>query len=108
MNIDQVSETMCRQSEEYYSARVRSAQARIDFDILMLPHLDNFPKSMSYEKMCLMFCKDNEQAQQLYRTWHEQEATYKGLDNIISANESRISFEQSKMKYQHQGEQRGY
>ena len=95
-------------SQDYYNSRTASARARVDLNILMLPQLDSFPKSMSHEKMEIAFCKESIQAQELYRIKIEEEAKYKGLDMLIKANEHKVNFFKKTMDTNDQGAKRGF
>ena len=106
--VEQIVNTNCRLADDYHGFRVRSVQSRVDLRILMLPHLDEFPKSMSIENKELAFCKENEHAQQLYRTALEDEAQYKGIEMIIKANEHKINWAKKVLIDNQQGENRGY
>lgn len=98
-------------SNDYYKERVKSAEARVNFEILLTASMMAFRKEracIGFEMACLRLMEDNETAQEYYKTWKESEAKYKGLERLLSANETKISFAQSKLKYMGQGDKKGY
>jgi len=106
LEAEQIVNTNCQLATNYHAFRLRSVQSRVDLRLLVLT--GDFPKSMSVENKELACCKDNEQAQELYRRALEDEAQYKGLEMIIKANEHKINWAKKVLVDNQQGEQRGY
>jgi hypothetical protein len=97
-------------SNDYYQERVKSAEAKVNFEILMtasMLEMRTERKGIGYDMACLRLMEDSETAKDFYKAWKESEAKYKGLERLLSANETKISFAQSKLKYQSQGERTG-
>jgi hypothetical protein len=98
-------------SDSYYKERVKSAEARVNFEILLVASMPKYRderKSMGFEMACLRLMEDSEDAQAYYKTWKESEAKFKGLEKLLNANETKISFAQSKLRYVAKGEKKGY
>jgi len=98
-------------SDDYYKERVKSAEGRVNFEILLVAHMSTYReerKSMGFEMACLRLMEDSEPAKEYYKTWKESEAKFKGLEKLLNANETKISFAQSKLRYIAQGEKKGY
>jgi hypothetical protein len=99
--LEMTANTCIKLSQEYAESRYKSAEARVNFEILLVASMLEFRqerKGIGYEMACLRLMENNETAQTLYREWKNNEARYKGLERLIKANETKISFGQSKIK----------
>ena len=103
--------TLERLSEDYAKFRHIAASSQVDFEILLTSRMPHFRKERStigYDMACLRLVEESPEAAELYRKWKETEGRYKGLERILDANAAIMSYEQSKMRYAAQGEQRGF
>lgn len=95
---------------EYNTARQSAGQAKKDLDLLLASRLKSIrerKRNVGYEMALLMLCEENSIAQGLYATMIDQTNVYKGIERLIDAHKTNISFVQSYMKYVHEGEKFG-
>lgn len=94
----------------YRESREKSGIAKSQLYILLtakLKELRGNKKNLGVEMAVLMLMEESHVAKDLYKEWTEQESRYKSLEKIIEAYASKISLEQSIMKYLRHGEDFG-
>ena len=108
---EQLTNRCVQLATEYGKERVASMTARVDFEILLTADLAELRKdkpNAGFDTLCLMFIEKDPLAKELYSTWKKKEARYKGLERLLEATHTKISYMQSVMKYNSNGEKRGY
>jgi len=108
--LNQLAKSQVEFATEYLEARKKAGKAKSDLDILLagnLKELREKKKNLGYEMAKLMLCEDNEAARELYKEEIKETANYKGLEKLIESLQSRISLEQSVLKYIGTGERFG-
>lgn len=95
---------------QYAEQRTKSGNAKADLDLILTAHIGairekkaNVGMDMAY----IMLMETHDVAAKLYKEWQQAENNYKGLEKLIEAHQSKISLEQSIMKYVGTGEKYG-
>ena len=102
MELNKLADKHIELSEQYEQARTKAGDAEAELDILMVPHLEAIraiKSNAGYTMSVLMFLETSEVAKALYKEKVASTARYKGLERIIEALKSKISLNQSIMKY---------
>ena len=97
-------------AKQYEVARSSAGKARADIDLLLTAHFNQIRSQKSnvgYDLAILMLIDIVPEAGEIYRTLQIQTAKYRGLEKIIDAYKTKISLQQSIMKYQLEGERGG-
>lgn len=108
--LNEIAKNQVKFAKEYLEARKKAGEAKSSLDLLLAANLKDIRKRKSnvgYAVAKLMLCEDNSVAQALYKEEITETAKYKGLEKLIESLQSRISLEQSVMKYIHRGEHFG-
>lgn len=107
----ELTEDLSLKCIEYAKHREEAGNAKKDLDILLASkYLSDFrsvKKNLGYEMSILMLIEAEPTARAIYATYITSEAKYKGLERIIDAYQSKLSFIQSVLKYQLKGEGNG-
>lgn len=97
-------------AKEYAEQRTKSGNAKADLDLILTANIGyirekkaNVGMDMAY----IMLMESSKAASNLYKEWQLSENNYKGLEKLIEAHQSKISLEQSIMRYIGQGEKYG-
>lgn len=110
LELSTLAEEQIKCARDYMEARKKAGKAKGELDILLVASLKSIRERKSnvgYDMAKLMLCEDNETARGLYKEEITQTARYKGLEKIMEALQSRISLDQSVMKYISHGERFG-
>ena len=102
-----IAQEQKKHAEAYCTARKRAGIAKVKLELLLVAHLEDIrkqKKNAGYEMSVLMLLERLEEAKPFYSEWQEQEAAYKGLEKLCEAYATRISFEQSVMRFTREGE----
>jgi len=98
-------------SRKYFSSRLEASKAKISLDqLLASKYLKSFradKPNVGYEMAMIMLMEVEPMAVDLYKTWQYETATYKGIEKILDSMSTKISYYQSVMKYQLDGERNG-
>ena len=100
-------------SREYQESRLKSAEAKLKLDILLASnYLNDFrsaKKNLGYEMAILMMLEADESPEtlQYYREYSIETGRYKGIERLLDAIATKISYAQSMMKYAVDGERTG-
>ena len=95
---------------EYCKHRTLAGEAKTALDIILaanLPAIREEKSNVGIEMAYLMLLEYAPESKELFRTWQNNEAKYKGLERLMDARASRIMMEQSIMKWRQQGERYG-
>lgn len=91
-------------AKEYCEFREKAAKAKIALDVLLASkYLKAFrteKKNVGYDMALLMLLEKEPNLQQYYDDYHTFTAKYKGLEKVLDAMHSKVSFHQSIMKYE--------
>ena len=97
-------------AEEYRAARAKAAKAQYNLEIMLAANLDSIREQKSnvgYDMALLMLIEpgflsdqETEAAQAHYKDVKRYTAEYKGLERLMSALESKVTFVQSLMRYE--------
>lgn len=99
-----------KNANRYAEARKLAGEAQAALDLMVaaeLADLRSKKRNLGIEMARLMLIEDNFEARSFYKEWMEQEAIYKGLEKVLEAGATKISFEQSIMKFIKEGEKYG-
>lgn len=103
-----LSDDLIEKAKMYYEARKASFEAKRDLDILLaskyLTSFRNIKRNLGYDMALLMLVSEESEAKSLYETYLTKQAEYKGLEKILDAIQSKVSFMQSLMRYESDGE----
>lgn len=108
--LSKVADQQIKVAEEYALARKEAGDAQASLDLLVAAELSTLrgqKKNLGIEMARLMLIEESLAARSFYEQWIKKEAIYKGLEKILEARASKISLEQSIMKYQKEGERYG-
>lgn len=97
-------------SQEYAEEREKAGKAKCDLEIMLTAKLGEIRKSkpnVGYDLAILMLIEIDFEAKFIYQDMCLATSRYKGLEKLIEAHQSKISLEQSIMKYIGQGEKFG-
>ena len=89
-------------AEEYRIARIKASKAKEQFYIIfssILPEIRKEKRNIGQEMAIIEAIRIHEVAKDLWRDWQKYEAEYKGLEKLIEALKSKISLNQSIMKW---------
>jgi len=104
-----LTDELIEMARTYCEARKLSSEAQRDLDILLASkYLTSFraiKRNLGYD-MALLMCveQEGEVGRKLYDTYLTKQAEYKGLEKILDAIQSKVSFMQSLMRYESDGE----
>jgi hypothetical protein len=103
-----LTDELINQSMSYNLARIKSAEAKRDLDILLaskyLTAFRSIKSNLGYEMALLMLVEaEGEVGRELYSTYLTETARYKGMERILDAVQAKVSFFQSIMKYELEG-----
>lgn len=105
-----IAQEQRKHAENYADARKKAGVAKVSLELLLtagLPSIRKEKKNVGIEMAMMMLMEFDLEARKFYKEWQEQEAIYKGLEKLLEAHATRISFEQSVLKYIHTGEKYG-
>jgi len=95
-------------ADKYYKARTKGGNAKKELDILLASkYLSEFrreKRNLGYEMALLMLIEKDTTAREIYQNYLTSESEYKGLERLLDAYQSKISFLQSILKFQLKGE----
>ncbi len=101
-------------AKKYKNARVRAADAQFKLEIMLTANLNIIRESkpnVGYDMAVLMLLEDGflskddtEVAKGFYKDVKKYTAEYKGLERLMSALESKVTFVQSLMKFQREND----
>lgn len=109
-DLRQVADLQMKNANRYAEARKLAGKAQAALDLMVaaaLPDIRAKKKSAGMEMARLMLIEANSHARSFYTEWMENEAIYKGLEKVLEAGATKISFEQSVMKFIKEGEKYG-
>ncbi len=110
MKLKKLSQEQTQRAREYMEARKKAAVAKTELLILLtakLPKIREKKKNAGMEMSLAILCEECEEAQALLSTELKETAQYKGLEKLMEALQSEISYSQSVMKYVDKGEKYG-
>lgn len=102
-----LADQQIKNAQDYFESRRKAGDALAALDLLVtaeLPALRSQKKNIGIDMARLMLMEENLAAREFFKEWQEMEARYKGLEKLLEAYASKISLEQSIMKYQKEGE----
>ena len=94
----------------YAKKRREAGDLKSDIEIMVTANLSNIrgaKKNVGYDMAVLMLLEIRPEFKETYKNYRAAEADYKGLEKLIEAHQTKISLEQSIMKYILQGERHG-
>jgi hypothetical protein len=97
-------------AEDYSKERTKSGNAKADLDLILTANISEIREkkaNVGMDMAYIMLMEDHVEAAKLYKEWQQSENNYKGLEKLIEAHQSKISLEQSIMKYVGTGEKYG-
>ena len=97
-------------AREYAESRQKAVEARVQLLAILTPALSGIrarKANVGTDMAILMLCETSDLAKELYSIELRETAKYKGLEKILEALQSEISYAQSVMKYEKEGEQYG-
>lgn len=108
-NVSQIAEKNSELAEIYAKIRLEAAEASFALDILVGEAYLNeeLSEKLAYDKAVILMACKNKENKKLYEDFILKTAQYRGLEKVIEANMAQITLEQSKMKYQAEGERFG-
>lgn len=86
----------------YEQSRRKAGEAKTDLDILLVTHIKDIraqKSNVGIEMAYIMLMEIEPTARQIYKTMIEETENYKGLEVLIEAHQSKISLEQSVLRY---------
>lgn len=105
-----VADLQVRNANKYADARQLAGKAQAALDLMVAAKLDDLrakKKNLGVDMARLMLIGENSHARHFYTEWMENEAIHKGLEKVLDAGSTKISFEQSVMKFVKEGEKYG-
>ena len=97
-------------AQEYDKQRIIAGNAKTELEIRLtsaLPSIRLEKPNVGVEMAYLLLMEFEPDTKNIYRQWKEAESKYKGIEKLIEAYASKISFQQSLMRYVSQGEKFG-
>ena len=105
-----LADELIETAKEYSQARERAGKAERELNILLVGNLsairDKKP-NIGYDMAILMLLEIEPEAKSIYTEYKHFESKYKGLEKILEALKSKISYIQSVLKYSLDGEKGG-
>lgn len=108
--LSKLADVQIQNATAYFEARRRAGDALSALDLMVAASLTDFrskKKNLGIELARLMLIENNPSAQSFFKEWQEPEARYKGLEKLLEAYATKISLEQSIMKFIKEGERYG-
>lgn len=97
-------------AREYSNKRRIAGDLKTEIELMVTAKLGDIrgsKKNVGYDMAILMLLEMQPGVQEVYKRYRAAESDYKGLEKLIEAHQSKISLEQSIMKYIGQGEKYG-
>lgn len=97
-----VANAYIESAKQYQEYRKASGQAEMRLKILLASQLKELrlaKKNLGVEMAMLILMEDNMVARGLYEEWQDNESKYKAMEKLLDAYGSKLSMEQSVMKY---------
>lgn len=97
-------------AERYATKRNEAGHFKTTLELMLTAELREIlkvKKNAGYDMAMLLLLEVAPDARQIYQEYRRAEDDYKGLEKLIEAHQSKISVEQSIMKYIGQGEKYG-
>lgn len=97
-------------AQRYEKERSLAGTAKLELELVLVSKLKAIraqKKNVGYDMAILILLEDSDVARNLYKAMCLHTDNYKGLEKLIEAHQSKISLEQSVMKYIGQGEKYG-
>jgi len=101
-------------SRDYSKNRELAYQAKYNIEMLLVANLSRIRKekpNVGYDMAILILMEDGflddvtaQIAREHYKNFTKHTSKYKGIEKILNAMDSKVSFSQSLMRYQRQGE----
>ena len=110
MELSNLANEQVELAREYCKKREAAGNADKELGILLSANIKGILKRKAgagYDMAVMMLMEENEEAKKCYAVKMTNEARYKGLEKLIETLQSKISLEQSIMKYILRGEQYG-
>ena len=107
MKLSNLADEQVELAREYKTLREKSGLAGMELGVLLSTNINSILKKKAgagYDIAVTMLMGENEEAVKLYREQKTNEAKYKGIEKLIETIQSKISLEQSNMKYILRGE----
>src|SRR3990167_6144803 len=108
LDVIELTDSLILDAEAYKNARLAAGEAKKELEILLASkYLSDFrkeKKNLGYEMALLLLLEHEPSARETYEQFIREESKYKGLEKIIEAKQTKISFLQSLLKYQIRGE----
>jgi hypothetical protein len=97
-------------AKKYAIERMNAGTAKTQLELLLTSEMREIlrvKKNAGYDVAMLLLLELKPEMRPVYENFRRAEANYKGLEKLIEAHQSKISVEQSIMKYIGQGEKYG-
>lgn len=97
-------------AQAYVEARQRAGEAKTSLELILTANIKDIldtKRNAGYEMALLILMADNIEAKEFFAEMRKYTEKYKGLEKLIEAHQSKISLEQSIMKYILKGETYG-
>lgn len=108
--VSELADSLVEYATTYEQIRTKAGKAKSELDIMLVAHLTSIrsrKSNVGYDMALLMLMEMSKEAQAIYQEMTELTNQYKGVEKIIDAIKSKISLEQSIMKYAIDGERNG-
>lgn len=108
--LSELASHQIRLAETFADKRKKAGGLKTELELMVtskLKEIRTAKKNVGYDMALLMLLEILPEAQPIYREYRDAEDDYKGLEKLIEAHQTKISFEQSVMKYIGQGEKYG-
>ena len=95
---------------DYATKRREAGDAKTELELMLTAELKEIlrvKKNAGYDMAILLLLEVKPELREVYQKFRRAEDDYKGLEKLIEAHQSKISLEQSVMKYIGQGERYG-
>jgi len=105
--LSKLADHQIKLAREYVNKRRIAGDLKTEIELLVTANLGDIrgsKKNVGYDMAVLMLLEMQPQFKETYRNFRAAESDYKGLEKLIEAHQSKISLEQSIMKYIGDGE----
>lgn len=103
LELAKLSDELIDLSRRYETARTAAGEAEANLKLLLaaraLKDIRGKKSNVGIEMAILMFCENNEEAREHYKTYLTKRAEYKSLEKIIEAIDKKLSYHQSVMRF---------
>lgn len=94
-------------AQDYATQRQLAGELKTQLELMLVADLEWIraeKSNVGYEMAMLMLLERNKAAKLIYQEFRQAESKYKGLEKLVDAHQSKISLEQSVMRYVSDGE----